>query len=88
MLVIRAYGPLGFHGVRITPKQRFLDSIGGESIAGNLLNAHVHCAFALSFMGPRALAATAVIPVSGYARCVAATDIDLAQVNGGLIRAL
>jgi hypothetical protein len=45
VLVIRAYGPLGCHGAGITPKQRFLDSIRGERVAENLLNAHVHCAF-------------------------------------------
>jgi hypothetical protein len=50
VLVIRAYGPLGFHGAGITPKQRFSDSIRGERVAENLLNAHVHCAFALSFL--------------------------------------
>src|SRR4051794_2607293 len=48
VLVIRAYGPLGCHGAGITPKQRFLDSIRGERVAENLLNTHVHCAFALS----------------------------------------
>jgi hypothetical protein len=86
MLVIRAYGPLNFHGVRITPKQRFLDSIRGESIAGNLLNAHVHCAFALSFMR----AANGARPSARrrkFAGCVAATDIDPARVKRLVIRA-
>jgi hypothetical protein len=50
VLTVRGYGPLGFHGAGITPKQRFLDSIGDTEVAGNLLTAHVHCAFALSFL--------------------------------------
>ncbi|MGC7960565.1 hypothetical protein, partial [Salmonella enterica] len=41
----------GFSWCRDHSEAAILDSIGDEGVAENLLNAHVHCAFALSFMG-------------------------------------
>ncbi|MDN3279228.1 hypothetical protein QWJ07_33530 [Frankia sp. RB7] len=49
MLTVRGYGPLGFHGAGITPKQRFLDSIGNIRVAENLLNARVALRIRMNF---------------------------------------